>query len=76
MFGIPEGVGPASLMKVDRLADHPEYQKRDASLTWYAVLDCTSQSRAARERIAALRTYAPVAAAITAMVALAFVSGD
>ncbi|WP_280302551.1 DUF3068 domain-containing protein [Nocardia abscessus] len=31
-----------------------------------------SQSQAARERIAALRTYGPVAAAITAMVALAF----
>ena len=27
---IPEGVNPASLMKVDRLADHPEYQNRDA----------------------------------------------
>lgn len=27
---IPEGVDPASLMKVDRLADHPEYQHRDA----------------------------------------------
>src|SRR3954462_912504 len=27
---IPEGVDPASLMKVDRLADHPEYQNRDA----------------------------------------------
>ncbi len=38
MFGIPEGVDPASLMKVDRLADHPEYQNRDASLTLYAVL--------------------------------------
>lgn len=32
----PEGVDPASLMKVDRLADHPEYQNRDARLT---VLD-------------------------------------
>lgn len=29
---IPEGVDPASLMKVDRLADHPEYQNRDARL--------------------------------------------
>ena len=27
---IPEGVDPASLMKVDRLAEHPEYQNRDA----------------------------------------------
>ena len=27
---IPEGVDPASLMKVDRLSDHPEYQNRDA----------------------------------------------
>ncbi|MEX3769054.1 amidohydrolase, partial [Mycolicibacterium fortuitum] len=27
---IPEGVDPASLMKVDRLADHPEYQNREA----------------------------------------------
>ncbi|HTI73454.1 MAG TPA: amidohydrolase family protein [Mycobacterium sp.] len=27
---IPEGVDPASLMKVDRMADHPEYQNRDA----------------------------------------------
>ena len=27
---IPEGVDPASLMKVDRLANHPEYQNRDA----------------------------------------------
>src|ERR1700742_2344879 len=27
---IPEGVDPASLMKVDRLDDHPEYQHRDA----------------------------------------------
>ncbi|MGB8388066.1 amidohydrolase family protein, partial [Mycobacterium sp.] len=26
---IPEGVDPASLMKVDRLANHPEYQNRD-----------------------------------------------
>jgi hypothetical protein len=29
---IPEGVDPASLMKVDSLADHPEYQNRDARL--------------------------------------------
>ena len=29
---IPEGVNPASLMKVDSLADHPEYQNRDARL--------------------------------------------
>ncbi len=29
---IPEGVDPASLMKVDRLAEHPEYQNRDARL--------------------------------------------
>ncbi len=27
---IPEGVNPASLFKVDRLGDHPEYQNRDA----------------------------------------------
>ena len=27
---IPEGVDPASLMKVERLAEHPEYQNRDA----------------------------------------------
>ena len=27
---IPEGVDPASLMKVDRMANHPEYQNRDA----------------------------------------------
>ena len=27
---IPEGVDPASLMKVERLSEHPEYQKRDA----------------------------------------------
>ena len=27
---IPEGVDPASLMKVDRLGEHPEYQNRDA----------------------------------------------
>ena len=27
---IPEGVDPASLMKVDRLENHPEYQNRDA----------------------------------------------
>ena len=30
---IPEGVDPASLMKVDRLAEHPEYQNRDARVT-------------------------------------------
>ncbi|TCJ97562.1 amidohydrolase family protein [Nocardia alba] len=33
---IPEGVDPASLMKVDRLSEHPEYQNRDARVT---VLD-------------------------------------
>jgi predicted TIM-barrel fold metal-dependent hydrolase len=33
---IPEGVDPASLMKVDRMANHPEYQNRDARVT---VLD-------------------------------------
>ncbi|MGE0215637.1 amidohydrolase family protein [Mycolicibacterium sp.] len=33
---IPDGVDPASLMKVDRLADHPEYQNRDARV---AILD-------------------------------------
>jgi predicted TIM-barrel fold metal-dependent hydrolase len=33
---IPEGVDPASLMKVDRLERHPEYQHRDARI---AVLD-------------------------------------
>lgn len=27
---IPEGVDPASLMKVERLVEHPEYQNRDA----------------------------------------------
>lgn len=27
---IPDGVDPASLMKVERLAEHPEYQNRDA----------------------------------------------
>jgi predicted TIM-barrel fold metal-dependent hydrolase len=30
---IPEGVAPASLMKVERLAEHPEYQRRDARVT-------------------------------------------
>jgi predicted TIM-barrel fold metal-dependent hydrolase len=30
---IPEGVDPASLMKVERLAEHPEYQQRDARVT-------------------------------------------
>jgi predicted TIM-barrel fold metal-dependent hydrolase len=30
---IPEGVDPASLMKVERLAEHPEYQRRDARVT-------------------------------------------
>src|SRR6201992_181745 len=30
---IPEGVDPASLMKVDRLGTHPEYQNRDARVT-------------------------------------------
>jgi predicted TIM-barrel fold metal-dependent hydrolase len=29
---VPEGVDPASLMKVERLADHPEYQNRDARI--------------------------------------------
>jgi predicted TIM-barrel fold metal-dependent hydrolase len=29
---IPDGVDPASLMKVDRMADHPEYQNRDARI--------------------------------------------
>ena len=33
---IPEGVNPASLMKVDRLGNHPEYQNRDARI---AVMD-------------------------------------
>jgi predicted TIM-barrel fold metal-dependent hydrolase len=33
---IPEGVDPASLMKVERMADHPEYQNRDARI---AVMD-------------------------------------
>ncbi|MCA2244765.1 amidohydrolase [Mycobacterium sp. WUMAC-067] len=27
---IPDGIDPASLMKVDRLAEHPEYQDREA----------------------------------------------
>lgn len=30
---IPEGVDPASLMKVERLSEHPEYQNRDARVT-------------------------------------------
>jgi predicted TIM-barrel fold metal-dependent hydrolase len=30
---IPEGVDPASLMKVERLAEHPEYQNRNARVT-------------------------------------------
>jgi predicted TIM-barrel fold metal-dependent hydrolase len=30
---IPEGVDPASLLKVERLAEHPEYQHRDARVT-------------------------------------------
>jgi len=30
---IPEDVDPASLMKVERLAGHPEYQNRDARVT-------------------------------------------
>jgi predicted TIM-barrel fold metal-dependent hydrolase len=30
---VPDGVDPASLMKVDRLAEHPEYQNRDARVT-------------------------------------------
>ncbi len=30
---IPEGVDPASLMKVERLAEHPEYQNRDARIS-------------------------------------------
>jgi hypothetical protein len=30
---IPEGVDPASLMKVERLTQHPEYQNRDARIT-------------------------------------------
>jgi predicted TIM-barrel fold metal-dependent hydrolase len=30
---IPEGVDPASLMKVERLAERPEYQRRDARVT-------------------------------------------
>jgi predicted TIM-barrel fold metal-dependent hydrolase len=30
---IPEGVDPASLMKVERLEQHPEYQNRDARIT-------------------------------------------
>jgi predicted TIM-barrel fold metal-dependent hydrolase len=33
---VPEGVDPASLMKVERLADHPEYQNRGARI---AVMD-------------------------------------
>ncbi len=33
---IPEGVDPPSLMKVERLAEHPEYQNRDARI---AVMD-------------------------------------
>src|SRR6201992_3726146 len=30
---IPDGVDPASLMKVERLEQHPEYQNRDARIT-------------------------------------------
>ncbi|WP_163757775.1 amidohydrolase family protein [Mycobacterium botniense] len=30
---VPEGVDPASLMKVERLEKHPEYQNRDARIT-------------------------------------------
>ena len=30
---IPDGVDPASLLKVDRLSEHPEYQNRDARVT-------------------------------------------
>ena len=33
---IPEGVEPASLMKVERMAEHPEYQNRDTRI---AVMD-------------------------------------
>jgi predicted TIM-barrel fold metal-dependent hydrolase len=33
---IPDGIDPASLMKVERLTEHPEYQNRDARIT---VLD-------------------------------------
>ena len=33
---VPDGVDPSSLMKVERLADHPEYQNRDARV---AVMD-------------------------------------
>ncbi|MDG4667906.1 amidohydrolase family protein [Mycobacterium sp. 236(2023)] len=29
---IPDGVDPASLMKVDRLAEHPEYQSRESRI--------------------------------------------
>ncbi|MBN3507290.1 amidohydrolase family protein [Mycolicibacterium nivoides] len=47
---IPEGVDPASLMKVDRLADHPEYQNRDARVK---VLD-----RQSLETVFMLPTFA------------------
>lgn len=33
---VPDGVNPASLLKVERLAEHPEYQNRDARV---AVMD-------------------------------------
>ncbi len=33
---IPDGVDPSSLMKVERLAEHPEYQNRDARV---AIMD-------------------------------------
>ncbi|HZU49251.1 MAG TPA: amidohydrolase family protein [Mycobacterium sp.] len=33
---VPDGVDPASLMKVERLTEHPEYQNRDARI---AVMD-------------------------------------
>ena len=34
---IPKGVDPASLMKVERLAEHPEYQNRDARVAVMAA---------------------------------------
>lgn len=47
---IPDGVDPASLMKVERLADHPEYQNRDARV---AVMD-----RQSLETVFMLPTFA------------------
>ncbi|MGX1809180.1 amidohydrolase family protein [Nocardia sp. NPDC055321] len=47
---VPEGVDPGSLLKVDRLPDHPEYQNRDARVR---VLD-----RQSLETVFMLPTFA------------------